>query len=440
MSLMLLCLFSFLFCGMMYSMFVGFMTLCMSSFLSLFLLQYSNLTSNMMSSNLYSSGYWSPLIVLTVWISMLALLASMNMKTACSNFVHMLFMLMFVLLVVFSSAQFFLFYMFFEMSLIPMLYLVLGWGYQPERLQATTYMIMYTVGASLPLLGSIIYMYYIEGSLCFELTTYSFMNINPFWNLLLLGAFFVKLPCFLVHLWLPKAHVEAPLAGSMLLAGVLLKLGGYGLLRSISFFKLQTSMFSELTVSFVLWGGLLTSFMCLRQVDVKSLIAYSSVGHMSLVLLGAFSCSSWGIMGSIWMMVAHGLCSSGLFACANYSYMVSDTRSVFFSKGMLHLYPYLAIWWFLLAVVNIGSPPSLNLMSEMVLFTVALTFSCWLLIPVGLMSFVVAAYSLYLYSVTQHGKAPLYLNSDSKLPIHYMLVGLMHWLPLNMIILIMGYL
>lgn len=157
-------------------------------------------------------------------------------------------------------------------------------------------------------------------------------------------VFFIKIPMYFVHLWLPKAHVEAPVSGSIILAGVILKLGGYGLIRLIVIFIRIGVKINYFFIVISIVGGFLVSLICLRQIDIKSLIAYSSVAHIGLVLGGIITLTYWGICGRLVLIVAHGLCSSGLFCLANISYERLLSRSLFLNKGLLNLIPSMAFW------------------------------------------------------------------------------------------------
>nr|YP_009725110.1 NADH dehydrogenase subunit 4 [Aculamprotula scripta]AUR43946.1 NADH dehydrogenase subunit 4 [Aculamprotula scripta] len=353
------------------------------------------------------------LVSLTVLVSGLSLLASVRDVEKADNkrveFTFSVLALTVVLVFCFSVSSLLNFYIMFEFSLIPILLIILGWGYQPERLQAGKYMLLYTVSASLPLLILIVVLLIKGGSVFWG---WKLSGFEWSWLVVLCAslAFLVKLPIYGFHLWLPKAHVEAPVAGSMILAGVLLKLGGYGLIR----FFYTLSLFSTLTISIIfclgLMGGVVASMVCFAQNDVKALVAYSSVGHMSLVLGGIYSNTDWGWLGCLLMMVAHGLCSSGLFFLASETYKCYSTRSLFLVKGGLVLVPGVSLCWFLMCAINMAAPPSLNLWGELMLGISVLSYSMTFAFLSGVMTFLSGLYSWYLYSVTQHGQYPLWLR------------------------------
>nr|AML26708.1 NADH dehydrogenase subunit 4 [Hydrophilidae sp. BMNH 1274734] len=376
------------------------------------------------------------MILLVIWICALMVLSSAkiyNVNNYYNFFLLVVLLLMISLVLTFASLNLFIFYLFFEISLIPTLLLIVGWGYQPERLQAGVYLLFYTMFASLPMLLGIFYIYMSLNSLEY---VFFYCNFNSVLLYMCINmVFFVKMPLFFVHLWLPKAHVEAPISGSMILAGIMLKLGGYGLLRVMLMFMEIGMKLNFIIIIISLVGGFYISLICLRQVDMKSLIAYSSVAHMGITVAGIMTLNYWGMVGALVMMLAHGLCSSGLFCLANISYERVGSRSLFLNKGLINLLPIFSLWWFLFSACNMAAPPSLNLLGEIMLINSLVGWSSYTMLFLALISFFSAAYSLYLYSYTQHGKLYSGVYSFcSGLMIEYLLLFL-HWIPLNFLIL-----
>lgn len=374
------------------------------------------------------------LIVLRLWICVLIIMASSKIylfNNYYNLFVFIVLLLLFSLILVFSSFNLLIFYLFFEIRLIPLLILIIGWGYQPERLISGLYIIFYTLFFSLPIIVGLFFLYKNYYSLMFfELKFVNNVLIYFFINLI----FFVKIPIFIIHLWLPKAHVEAPVSGSIILAGVILKLGGYGLIRLIKLFLNYNLTLNIFIIVFRLIGGLIISLICLYQVDIKSLIAYSSVCHISLVISGILSCNILGFIGSLVLILGHGLCSSGLFFLSNIYYERLSSRSLYLIKGLINMLPGFSLWIFLLRINNISSPPSLNLLGEIFLFNSLISYSRILFVFLIFISFFRAYYSMYLYSYSNQGiNFSGYYSFFCSLIREY-LVLILHWFPLNFII------
>nr|AIL54766.1 NADH dehydrogenase subunit 4 [Siboglinum ekmani] len=412
---------------MMNSMFL------MTPFFFMFLFNPKNIISSM--SQYFSLDSTSIiLIILTIWISALMMMSSIYLINFKSYklFMKILMFLLLILFLSFSTNNLFLFYIFFETSLIPIFSMIMIWGYQPERMKASLYLILYTITASIPLLTFIFFLFKINFHINMYMYNWNFIynSLSTLWWMMILLAFLVKIPMFLLHLWLPKAHVEAPVAGSMILASVLLKLGCYGIFRLTEMFQYMNKKIIHIMIPLSLMGGMLISFLCLRQTDLKSLIAYSSISHMALLLSGLISSLSWSKPGTIILMIAHGICSSSMFFLINILYSFTHTRSVFLTKGIMNMFPMFTFWWFTMNIINMGAPPFINLLSEIMLISSVLKFSFLLIIPLMTMMFFTASYSLYLFISSQHGNFMQMLNNFNSINISSYLNILMHFFPL----------
>nr|YP_097046.1 NADH dehydrogenase subunit 4 [Ensatina eschscholtzii]AAU20483.1 NADH dehydrogenase subunit 4 [Ensatina eschscholtzii] len=360
----------------------------------------------------------SPLLVLTCWLLPMMILASQNhLKNNPFNqqqmYMSMFTILQMALILAFSSTELILFYMAFETTLIPTLIIITRWGNQTERLNAGTYFLFYTLAGSLPLLISLLLMHTSIGSLSMEFLYISPQMFVTIPNKILwfgcLTAFMVKMPLYGIHLWLPKAHVEAPVAGSMILAAVLLKLGGYGIIR----ITLMFSPLMELSYPFIilaLWGILMTGLICTRQTDLKSLIAYSSVSHMGLVVAATLIQTTWSFMGAMIMMITHGLISSALFCLANMNYERTHSRTMLLTRGMQMMLPLTTTWWLLLSLFNVALPPTPNFWAELSIMVSLFNWSKWTILITGLGTLITVTYTLYMFLMTQRGQLPKHLN------------------------------
>nr|YP_004222080.1 NADH dehydrogenase subunit 4 [Genyomyrus donnyi]BAJ54229.1 NADH dehydrogenase subunit 4 [Genyomyrus donnyi] len=358
----------------------------------------------------------TPLLVLTCWLLPLMILASQNHIAPepinrQRTYITLLISLQTFLILAFGATEVIMFYVMFEATLIPTLIIITRWGNQTERLNAGTYFLFYTLAGSLPLLVALLILQKDLGTLSMltmqyysptETTTWG----DKIWWAGCLLAFLVKMPLYGVHLWLPKAHVEAPVAGSMVLAAVLLKLGGYGMMRMMVMLAPLTKELAYPFIILALWGIIMTGSICLRQTDLKSLIAYSSVSHMGLVASGILIQTPWGFTGAIILMIAHGLVSSALFCLANTNYERTHSRTLLLARGLQMILPLMAAWWFIANLANLALPPLPNLMGELMIITSMFNWSYWTIILTGLGTLITAAYSLYMFLMTQRGPTP----------------------------------
>nr|YP_009431910.1 NADH dehydrogenase subunit 4 [Atrobucca nibe]ATA66347.1 NADH dehydrogenase subunit 4 [Atrobucca nibe]QDS78249.1 NADH dehydrogenase subunit 4 [Atrobucca nibe]UEV86518.1 NADH dehydrogenase subunit 4 [Atrobucca nibe] len=387
----------------------------------------------------------TPLLVLTCWLLPLMILASQNHTTSepinrQRMYITLLTSLQIFLILAFSATEVIMFYVMFEATLIPTLFLITRWGNQAERLNAGTYFLFYTLAGSLPLLVALLLLQNSTGTL--SLLTLQFSDpvqlltfADKLWWAGCLLAFLVKMPLYGVHLWLPKAHVEAPIAGSMILAAVLLKLGGYGMMRILPMLEPLTKELSYPFIIFALWGVIMTGSTCLRQTDLKSLIAYSSVGHMGLVVGGILIQTPWGFTGALILMIAHGLTSSALFCLANTNYERTHSRTMVLARGLQMALPLMATWWFIASLANLALPPLPNLMGELMIITSLFNWSWWTLALTGAGTLITAGYSLYMFLMTQRGPLPMHIIALEPSHSREHLLVTLHLLPLILLVL-----
>jgi NADH-quinone oxidoreductase subunit M len=346
--------------------------------------------------------------VLTAFLMPFCILASWkSIQDRVPEYMIAFLLLQTMMIGVFTALDLVLFYVFFEGGLIPMFIIIGVWGGK-RRIYATFKFFLYTFAGSVLMLLAILWMYLYSGTTDIEtlLNTAHFPPaMQAFLWLGFFASFAVKMPMWPVHTWLPDAHVEAPTAGSVILAGILLKMGGYGFLRfSLPMFASATAQFTPFIFVLSVVAIIYTSFVALAQEDMKKLIAYSSVAHMGFVTMGIFALTHQGIEGGIFQMLSHGVVSGALFLCVGVIYDRMHTREIAAYGGLVERMPVYAACFMVFTLANVGLPGTGGFVGEFLTMLGTFQVNTWVVIFAATGVILSAAYMLYLYGRVIFGK------------------------------------